>query len=360
MIKHSKPTIVEEKKLLKIIDQILRTVQLAEGQYTDLFEKELCKFFGSKYAVSVSSGSAALHLALLSLGVEKNSEVIIPAFCCYAVLNSVLYCGARPVIVDVNPDEFNLSYEEVKKNISKKTKAIILPHMFGYPAKDTQKIVSLGIPVIEDTAQSIGAKINGKLVGSFGKINVLSFYATKMITTFGEGGAVLTNDKNLYKKIKSLKSYDKNVEFELRYNYKITEVQSAMGIIQLKYLAKFVEKRKKIFEIYKKELKNCNNIKIFEPEGNIEAVYYRFIIQLKNKVDLDKIICKFKEHNIEVAKPVFLPLDKYYYGRFVCQNSKNFYYTTISLPLYPELTETEVKKISNVLKKILCTNNTGD
>ena len=120
MIKHSKPTIFEEKKLIKIIDQILRTGQLAEGQYTDLFEKELCKFFGSRYAVAVSSGSAALHLALLSLGVEKNSEVIIPVFCCSSVLNSVLYCGAKPVIVDFNPDEFNLSYEEVKKIYQKK------------------------------------------------------------------------------------------------------------------------------------------------------------------------------------------------------------------------------------------------
>ena len=101
-------------------------------------------------------------------------------------------------------------------------------------------------------------------------------------------------------------------------------------------------------------------IKIFEPERNIEAVYYRFIIQVKNKVGLDKIICKFKNHNIKVAKSVFLPLDKYYYGKFVCQNSKKFYYTTVSLPLYPELTETEVKKILSVLKKILCTNNTGD
>jgi len=359
MIKHSKPTIVEEKKLLKFIKQILTSRQLAEGKYTLLFEKQLCQFFNSRYAVVVSSGSSALHLALLSLDVKK-SEVIIPAFCCSAVLNAVLYCGAKPVIVDVNPDEFNISYEEVKKNITKKTKAIILPHMFGYPAKDTQKIVSLGIPVVEDTTQSIGAKIDGVLVGSFGKLNVLSFYATKMLTAFGEGGAVITNDKGLYEKIKLLKVYDKNLNFELRYNYKITEVQSAMGLLQIKNITKFINKRKKFFDIYKKEFENCNNIKIFKPTENVEPVFYRFIIQFKNKVDLDKIITKFRKNGIEVAKPVFLPLDKYYYGKFVCKNTEKFYNTTLSLPLYPELTETEIRKILNIAKKILCMNNIGD
>ncbi len=348
MIQHSKPTVVKGN-LIKIVKDILSTHQFSEGKYTFLFEKEICRVFKAKYAVVVSSGTAALHLALLSLDVKENTEVIIPAFCCQAVLNAVLYCGAKPVIVDVNPDEFNISYEEVKKNITKNTKAIIIPHMFGYPAKDTQKIVKLGIPVVEDTAQSVGAKINGRLVGSFGKLNVVSFYATKMLTTFGEGGAVLTNDEKLYKKILDLKSYDKKEKFCLRFNYKITEIQSAMGLLQLKNLETFIMKRKKIYEIYKNRFKNCKFIRIFEPKDNIYPVYYRFIIQFEKEVDLDKIIKKFKDYKIEVARPVFIPLDKYYYGKFVCKNSERFYKTTISIPIYPELSEKEVQKILNVV-----------
>ena len=349
MIRHSKPSVVEEKKMIKILMDIFSTRQFSEGKYTTLFEKNLCEVFGMEHAIVVSSGTAALHLALLSLGIGKGMDVIIPAFCCSAVLNAVLYTGARPVIVDVNPDEFNISYEEVKKNITKKTKAVIIPHMFGYPAKDTQEIVKLGIPVIEDTAQSIGAKIDGALVGSFGKLNILSFYATKMLTTFGEGGAVLTNDEKLYKKIMDLKSYDKKEKFCLRFNYKITEIQSAMGLLQLKNLETFIIKRKKIYEIYKNRLKNCKSIRIYEPKDNIYPVYYRFIIQFEKEVDLDKIIKKFMDYKIEVARPVFIPLDKYYYGKFVCKNSERFYKTTISIPIYPELSKKEVQKILNVV-----------
>lgn len=352
MIQHSKPTIGKKEKLKEFIEDILNSQQYAEGKYVKIFEEKLSNFFSTKYAVVVSSGTAALHLALLSLGVDNNSEVILPSFSCFALLNAVLYTGAKPVIVDINHDEFNISYDEVKKNISKKTKAIIIPHMFGYPAKDTKKIINLGIPVIEDTAQSIGAKIDNVLVGKFGVINVLSFYATKMITTFGEGGAVLTNNEKLYKKIVDLKSYDKKFDFKLRFNYKLTEIQAVMGILQLEEINEFILKRKKIFEIYKNGLKNCS-IKIFEPQDNIEPIFYRFIIQFNKKIDLEKVVEKFKKLEIEVAKPVFLPLDKYFYGKFLCKNSKRFYETTLSLPIYPEIKEYQIKKIASYVRKIL-------
>jgi perosamine synthetase len=353
MIPHSKPTITEKKVILENIKKILNAEYLSENIFVEKFEQKVCRFFETKYAIAVSSGTSALHLALLALGVDENSEVIIPSFTCAALLNAILYIRAKPVIVDVDLDDFNIDFKEVKKYISKKTKAIIVPHMFGYPAKNIKEIIELGIPVIEDTTQSIGAKIDGEMVGKFGIINILSFYATKMITTFGEGGIILTNNKKIYSIIKDLKEYDKKRKFKLRYNYKLSEVQAIMGLQQIEKIEYFVNKRRKLFEYYKNRLKNCKNIKIFEPLRNTEPVFYRFIIQITGKENIDEIIANYKKFDIEVAKPIFLPLDKYYYGKFICKNSELLYNTTLSLPIYPSLNEKEVNYISKITKKIL-------
>jgi perosamine synthetase len=353
MIPHSKPTIIEKKVILENIKKILNAEYLSENIFVEKFEQKVCRFFETKYAIAVSSGTSALHLALLALGVDENSEVIIPSFTCAALLNAILYTRAKPVIVDVDLDDFNIDFKEVKKYISKKTKAIIVPHMFGYPAKNIKEIIELGIPVIEDTTQSIGAKIDGEMVGKFGIINVLSFYATKLITTFGEGGIILTNNKKIYSIIKDLKEYDKKRRFKLRYNYKLSEVQAIMGLQQIEKIEYFVNKRRKLFEYYKNRLKNCKNIKIFEPLKNTEPVFYRFIIQITDKENIDEIMANYKKFDIEVAKPIFLPLDKYYYGKFICRNSELLYNTTLSLPIYPSLNEKEVNYISKITKKIL-------
>jgi perosamine synthetase len=353
MIPHSKPTIIEKKVILENIKKILNAEYLSENIFVEKFEQKVCRFFETKYAIAVSSGTSALHLALLALGVDENSEVIIPSFTCAALLNAILYIRVKPVIVDVDLDDFNIDFKEVKKYISKKTKAIIVPHMFGYPAKNIKEIIELGIPVIEDTTQSIGAKIDGEMVGKFGIINILSFYATKMITTFGEGGIILTNNKKIYSIIKDLKEYDKKRKFKLRYNYKLSEVQAIMGLQQIEKIEYFVNKRRKLFEYYKNRLKNCKNIKIFEPLKNTEPVFYRFIIQITDKENIDEIIANYKKFDIEVAKPIFLPLDKYYYGKFICKNSELLYNTTLSLPIYPTLDTKEVNYISKITKKIL-------
>lgn len=352
MIKHSQPTIINKRRLWNYFKEIINSAQFAEGRFVEDFEKKLCEFFNLKYAVCVSSGSVALYTALLSLAVNEDSEVILPAYSCPALLNSVLQLRAKPVIVDVEIGDFNISYKEIKNHITNKTKAIIVPHMFGYPARDIKRIVDLGIPVIEDTTHSIGAKVNGEMVGRFGKINIISFYATKMITTFGEGGVILTNDKKIYEYIKDIKSYDKKTKFTLRYNFKLSEIQAAMGLIQLDNINKFIEKRKKIFEYYKNGFKNCSNINIFEPLKHTEAVFYRFIIQLKN-MNLNTLIREYERFGIEVKKPVYLPLDKYYFKKFLCKKSQLLFNTTLSLPIYPSLKKEEIEYIIKITKKLI-------
>ncbi|MCX7956854.1 MAG: DegT/DnrJ/EryC1/StrS family aminotransferase [Endomicrobia bacterium] len=353
-IKHSKPTILRKDKLKikKILDELVETGKFAESKYTEMFEKKLCRFFESKYAVCVSSGTVALYLALLSIGVRETDEVIIPSYCCPAVLQCILHARAIPKIVDVKIDDFGISFKEVKRNITKKTKAIIVPHMFGYPSVDITKIIKLGVPVIEDTTQSLGAEIGEKMVGNFGDINVISFSATKMFTTFGEGGAVLTNNKEIYRFIKDIKSYDKKNEFSVRYNFKLTEIQSAMGLLQLSSLNEFINIRRKIFKYYKNNLKSCKNIVLSNVEKYVKPVYYRFIVRLNSTMSLEKCINLYNKYGIEVKKPVFLPLDKYFYGKFICRNSKTLFYGTLSLPIYPALTKSELDYIIEITKKI--------
>jgi len=172
MIPHSKVAL-EEEDLAGVIG-VLRSGQLAQGRVVSSLEEKSASLIGVKHAAAVSSGSAALHLALLSLGVGEGSEVILPSYVCTALLNAIHYVGATPVLADIDPNTYNITSESIKKVFTHKTKAIIVPHMFGLPAHiDT--ILSLGIPVIEDCAHSIGATVNGRKAGSFGLVSILSF-----------------------------------------------------------------------------------------------------------------------------------------------------------------------------------------
>lgn len=321
-ISHSKPTIGEREFLL--VKKVLSSGQLTQDKFVEEFELLISKLFEKKYSVSVSSGTNALYLLLLSLGVGEKDEVIIPAFSCSALLYAVLYTGAKPVIADVEYQDMNISYEDICCKITKKTKVIIVPHMFGFPSKNIREIVSLGIPVIEDCAQSIGAKVFGKQVGSFSDYVMTSFYGTKMLTSGGEGGAVITNSKKVFSYVKDMRDYDKKFFNRVKYNYKITELQAAVGIAQVKNLEKFILARKKISQIYTTELKNCSNIEVPYFEKEVEPVFYRYIIKFNNKLKLKKVVQRFKEVGIEVARPIFMPLDKFYYGRYECFNSKKY------------------------------------
>lgn len=351
MIKHSKPEIGNRKEILKNINKILDNRYFSQGYFVGLFEKKLAAFFKRKYAVCVSSGTSALHLGLVSLNVKSGDEVIVPAYSCSAILNAVLYVGAKPVIIDVDKNDFNMRYDEVEKNISSKTKAIIVPHMFGYPARDIERIVKLGVFVIEDTTQSIGSFVCRKMAGGFGIMNIISFYATKMITSFGEGGVVLIDDEAVYKSILDLREYDKKSDYTLRYNYKMSEVSAIMGISQLKKMNFYIEKRKKISDYYFSGLKDKDLI-FHLPYENTNPVFYRFILGVK-KGDINKIISSYLKYNIEVKKPVGITLDKYYYGRYLCKNSKFLFDSSISLPIYPSLTQKEIEYIIEISKKIL-------
>ena len=232
----------------KVIQKILKSGWLTHGKYTRLFEKEFCKFTKAKYAVSVSSCTAGLHLSCIAAGFKKGDEVIVPAQTHTATAHAVEYTGAKVIFVDVESLTGNIDTEKILKKITKKTKGIIIVHMAGYPC-NVQRILKIckkkNLKLIEDCAHGLGTYVKKKHVGNYGKSGSFSFYPTKQITT-GEGGAVITNDKNFYYKIKKLKAFgiDKDIKDRkkqgdydvksLGFNYRMTDFQAALGFNQVK------------------------------------------------------------------------------------------------------------------------------
>ncbi len=349
MILHSKPTITENE--VRTVKKVLFSQRLTQNGFVNKFEDKISKYFNKKYSVCVSSGTAALHIILQSLGVNKKSEVIIPSYTCSALLYSVLYLGAKPVFADVNEYDGNINYSDACTKITKKTKAIIVPHMFGFPIVEIKKFLELGIPIIEDCAQSVGAKIFGVKVGSFSDYGVVSFYGTKMLTSGGEGGCVFLNSRKIYRKLLQFRDYDKKNYTNLSYNYKMTEIQAAIGVSQIKEIENFVSRRKKIAQTYTKEL-NKIDIELPVIVDMAEPVFYRYIIKLPNKKIIKKVIDKYLDNKISVSRPVYMPLDLLYKKKVYCKTSKELYDKCLSLPIYPSLKDEELDKIIKITKRI--------
>ena len=294
----------------------------------------------------MSSGTAALHLSLLSLGVDDGSEVIIPSYVCTALLNAINYIRATSVLVDIDPDTYNIKVENIKSAISDSTRAIIVPHMFGLPA-DIDSIVSLGIPVIEDCAHSVGAGFKGRYAGSAGLLSIFSFYATKMLGA-GEGGMVLSNDRDLIAIIRDLRDYDEKETYTVRYNYKLTDIQAALAESQLTKLPSFIEKRKQIARIYNKGLDGTGVGVAVVPEGR-EHVYYRYVISLE---DPAAFIEEMRKRGIQCRRPVFKPLHRYLKlaGYPI---TDDVWKRAVSVPIYPSLKVEEAHLIVDAIKTIL-------
>jgi dTDP-4-amino-4,6-dideoxygalactose transaminase len=334
-IPHSRPTLGEEE--VKAVAEVIKSGHIAEGEVVARFEKTFAGKMGVQHAVAVSSGTAALHLALLAIGIGPDEEVIIPSYVCTALLHAVQYVGARPVPAEIDPLTYNIDPDDVKKRITTRTGAIIVPHMFGLAA-DLDKLLKLDVPIIEDCAQAVGGAYQQKMLGTFGDIAIFSFYATKVMAT-GEGGMVTSNSPEIIERVRDLKTYDQKKSDQVRYNYKMTDVQAALGEMQLGRLDDFIEGRRKIARQYFKSLKSLD-IKISaEKAGHI---YYRFVVGLET--DCDWFIRKLALKAVGCARPVFLPIHRHL--------KKNGYPVTnkvwemsLSIPIYPSLNNSEIEQI---------------
>ena len=347
MIPHSRPTLNNVD--LQAVVGPLRSGHISQGVKVDEFEGKFSKFIGLKGGVATNSGTSALHLALLVLNVAEGDEVIVPSYVCSALLNAVSYTGATPRIVDINEDDLNISISSVEANINSATKAIVVPHMYGLSA-EMEGLLNFNIPIVEDCAQSLGASYRAKLTGSFGSLSIFSFYATKMMTT-GEGGMILTNSDEYIAGLKDLRDYGGKRSYKVRYNYKMTDLQAALGISQLSRVPDFIRRRKKIADYYNSELSDRDIISPHVPEGR-EHIYYRYVIRTKKNPD--KLRAKLMEKGIfcgyGVLKPLhhLLRLDLKYFPY-----TEAVYDSAVSIPIYPSLTDEEVETIIRRLKATL-------
>ena len=289
------------------------------GSDIALFEKNLSKFVNRKYACAVSSGTAALEIAVKSLGLNKNDEIIMPSFTIISNAIAIIKNFAKPVLIDSDLDTWNIDIQKIEKKINKKTKAIMLPHIYGFPC-DMDKILKIckkyKLYLIEDAAEMLGQKYKNSFCGSFGDISTFSFYANKHITT-GEGGMVLTNNKDLYKKVKDLKNlnFGKINRFnhtDISWNYRLTNMQAALGDNQLKRINQIIKKKRFIGDYYYKSFINNKNILIQPKEiSYAKNIYWVYGIvlksnSLKNKEKLQK---KLFKKGIE-TRPFFWPMHK--------------------------------------------------
>ncbi len=345
MIPHSRPTIDETDILA--VSSVLQSGNIAQGSAVEKFEQELAGYIGVKGGVATSSGTAALHLALLALDITGKDTVALPSYVCTAVLNAVHYVGSSPLLIDIHPDTFNMDVEDLKRRLTPQVKAIIIPHTFGLAA-DLEEIMALGIPVIEDCAQSIGATYRNKLTGSFGNMSIFSFYATKMITT-GEGGMVVSNSEEFLGKIRDLRDYDNRENYVTRYNYKMTDFQASLGLSQLKRLENFIEIRRKIAQRYNIEFKNLCSLPVSH-KNDSKHIYYRYTIKLRR--DVESFLKLSKEKGINCERPVFKPLHRYM-NLSGFTNTDSVWEKAVSIPIYPALTEKNMNTIIEFVKEAI-------
>ena len=304
MIKLARPVISET--IIDKVASVLRSGNLVQGQYVRLFEEALQDYLGVENAIIVSSGTAALHLALLALDIQAGDEVIVPAFTFPATANVVENVGAKPVLVDISLSDYCLDSARIEGAITKKTKAIIVVHEFGQ-AGDMGKIVGIArkhnLYLIEDAACAIGTRFDNRPVGAFGSMGCFSFHPRKIITT-GEGGAVVTNDTALAEKIKALRNHGltSSGANDFSYaglNYRMTDFQAVMGYYQLSGLEDDIRKRVHLARKYRETLSVFDWLKLPEIFENRRHIYQTFHVLLEDNLDRGQFIAHLKSNGIE-------------------------------------------------------------
>lgn len=347
------------------VTRVLKSGVLSLGPVHREFEAALAKRVGTKYAASVSSGTSGLHIAMIAAGIGPGDEVITTPFSFIASSNSILFVGAKPVFVDIDPVTYNLNPQYIEKVITKKTKAILVVHIFGQGA-DMDPIMKIAkkhkLKVIEDACESLDATYKGKKLGTFGESSVFAFYANKQITT-GEGGMVCTDSKRVYDLCKSLSNQGRSGNMQwldhsrLGYNYRLDEMSAALGVEQVKKLDFLIRERKKLAALYSKYLRKYPKLVQIPRVGKHNTHTWQVYVTkiLKREVNRDKLIAGLAKRGVS-SKP-YLPsihLFSFYRKKFGYKSgaypiSEDLSKYSLALPFYIGLKEQDVKHISNQL-----------
>lgn len=362
-----------DKEDIEEVIKVLKSDWLTQGPKVEQFEQVLAKYCGAKCAVACSNGTSALHLAYLATGLKEGDEVITTLLTFAATSNTILHCGAKPVFVDVQDDTLNIDPKEIAKKITKKTKAIAVVDFAGHPC-DLDEIKKIAekhnLFIIEDAAHALGAEYKGKKIGSIADLTIFSFHPVKLLTT-GEGGAVLTKRKDLSEKMKILRHHGLIKKpasggwyYEIEkpgYNYRLTDFQCALGISQFKKINKFIKRRREIVAKYNQAFKEIKEIITLTEKPYVKSAWHIYPIQFrleKLKATRKEIFDYFHKQGISVQvhyMPIHLhPFYKkqfgYKKGDFAV--AENYYQRTITLPLFPKMTDKDVEYVIQVVQKI--------
>lgn len=365
MIPLSKPFI--DQREVDAVVEVLNSSTLSLGPRTEQFENDFARLMGAKYAVAVNSGTSGLHLAIRALGIGPGDEVITTPFSFIASSNCILFENATPVFVDAEEESFGMDPELIEAKITDRTKAILPVHVFGHPSK-MSKVMELAdkynLKMIEDACESPLATHDGKIIGTIGDISVFGFYPNKQMTT-GEGGMVLTNNEELYKLVLSMRNQGRGDSMQwlsfdrLGYNYRISELTAALGVVQTSKLPEIIRKRSVAAELYKQYLADIDEIKLPVSLVGMEHSWFVFSIRVMSEWR-DEILEQLNANGIQ-SKAYFYPcihLQKFYQETFnykegdfpVAEKLSN---EMIILPFFTEISEEEIRIVTDNLKQII-------
>ena len=348
-----------KKEINLAINEVCEDTAFTNSSYVEKFENNFSRYCNTNYAVAVNSGTSALHLSMIALGIGKDDEVIIPANTFIATAWAPSYVGAIPVFVDCCPYTWQIDPEQIKKKITNKTKAIIGVHLYGQPfdidaVKEIAKEYNLFL--VEDAAQAHGAEYKGRRVGGFSEMACFSFYPGKNLGTYGEGGCITTNNQRYANRLRSLRNHGSTEKYyydEIGYNMRMGGIEGAVLDIKLKYLDNWNDKRKKIAKIYQNGIKNSKIQFQKQPEFS-DSVYHLFVITSKDRAKLIKYLTN---NDIIPGKhyPVPCHLQKAFnhlkHSRGDFLNSEYLADNCVSLPMYPELDKYSINKIIRIVNK---------
>ncbi len=343
LIPHSRPTLPEGEEWEEVTAR-LAPGWAADGPCVARFEQEAAPWLGCRGGVAVSSGTNALHLALAAVGVGPGSEVLVPAYCCAALLNAVAQAGAEPVLVDTERGGVNLCPEDAARRLTGRTAAIVVAHMFGRPAP-LAPFLELGPPVVEDCAQSLGAAEGEVRTGGRGAAGVGSFYATKVITT-GHGGMAVSRDPEVLARLRDLVDYDNREEWRPRFSYRMGETAAALGLWQLERLPGFLRRRREVARRYDALLFPWWDAPSGAAAGRID---YRYVVRVP---DAAAAIPALRARGVDAKRPVYRPLHHYLGGDYPGAQAAHDQF--LSLPLYPALSDEDAARVAEAVRALRC------
>jgi len=346
---------------------VLRSGRLSIGPKVEAFEKAVAEYTGKRYAVGVSSGTAALHLAPAALGVGEGDEVVTTPFSFVASANAALFVGARPVFVDIDEDTMNIDVSRIEDAMTPRTRLILPVHVFGLPC-DMEAILEIarkrGVSVVEDAAEALGAEVGGKKAGALGDAGIFGFYPNKQITT-GEGGMLVTDSEKVAKLAASMRNQGRGETSEwleherLGYNYRLDEMSAALGLVQMERIGELLERRAQVAQAYDERLREVGEVTVPAEVEGMKRSWFVYVVRFAAGIDRDEVSRRLHDAGVE-SRPYFPPIhllpfyrEKFGYKPGDFPITERVSASTLALPFHGRLTEGERDRVCDAVEEAI-------